>query len=378
VACLILDRGLSTVGFMARRHFLIPLLFLLATLLVACGGTEPQPTATVVITGPDVRPTEVEPPTPTLRPPEPTPEAAPEVTETAVVEATAVEEPTIDTAAADATGTAEAEAAVVETETPTPTAAPPSRVAVNGMSPAEFIIMSPAVRDNIRAIFAQGQAIGRNPGVFSILGDSLIATPQSLAEWDKATYVLGDYAYLQPTIDYYAGSFGRYGPSVRVGLHSWSVFDPLWADKEVCLANEDVLDCEIRLNNPSIMLVFLGSNDSAPPGGFKQNYKQIVETIIADGVVPVLATKADRFEGPDNANNTAVRQVAEELQVPLLEFDLLANTLPGRGITTDNVHLTYLEPLDYTSPGVMAAGYPVHNLAVLMILDEVRREISLQ
>ena len=68
--------------------------------------------------------------------------------------------------------------------------------------------------------------------------------------------------------------------------------------------------------------------------------------------------------------------MAEEYQVPLLEFDLLANTLPGRGLGPDDVHLTFLEPLDFTSPGLMAIGYPVHNLAVLMTLDEVRRDIS--
>ena len=112
------------------------------------------------------------------------------------------------------------------------------------------------------------------------------------------------------------------------------------------------------------------------PGGFKINYKQVVETIIANGIVPILATKADRFEGPDNANNLAIRDVAAELQLPLLEFDLLANTLAGRGLGPDNVHLTFLEPLDYTSPGLMAIGYPVHNLSVLMILDEVRREVG--
>ena len=337
--------------------------------LRACGSSEPEPTATVVITGPDVRPTEAQPPTPTLRGQlEPTveqAEAPPE--EQPPVEENPVEEPS-PTSAPDVVE--------VETETPEPTAAPPRDMSINGMPASEFIMMSPEVRENVINIFGQGTAFGRNPGTFSILGDSLIATPQSLAQWDQATYNLGEYAYLQPAIDQYAGSFGRYGPSVRVGLHSWSVFDPLWADKEFCQPNEDVLACEIRINNPSIMLIFLGSNDSAAPGGFKINYKQVVETVMANGIVPILATKADRFEGPDNANNTAVREVAAELQVPLLEFDILANTLPGRGLGPDNVHLTYLEPLDYNTPGLMAVGYPVHNLAVLMILDEVRQEIG--
>jgi hypothetical protein len=268
---------------------------------------------------------------------------------------------------------------LIEQPTLEPTIEPtavPVQTALNGLSLGEFLILPPNVRDNVRAIYAQGQALGRNPNTFSILGDSLIATPQSLAQLEKEELNLGEYAYLQPTLDQYAGSFGRYGPSVRVGLHSWSVFDPLWADKELCLANEDLLACEIRLNNPSVMLIFLGSNDAGVPGGFKLNYEQVVQTVINNGIVPILATKADRFEGPDNANNTAVREVAAALQVPLFEFDILANTLPGRGLGPDNVHLTFLEPPDYSSPGLFAIGYPVHNLATLMVLDEVRRDVS--
>ncbi len=362
---------------MEKRTIIFQLLgiLLLGALLGACGSSGPDPTPTIeVITGPDVRPTEVIPPTPTLRGETPTaalPEEPPleEAAQPEVVEEAGEEAPT---------EAPEAEVVATETVEPTlePTAEPPPDRAINMMPASEFILMSPAVRENVRAIYAQGQAYGRNPNTFSILGDSLIATPQSLAQWDQATYTLGDYAYLQPSIDQFAGSFGRYGPSVRVGLHSWSVFDPLWADKEFCQANEDVLTCELRLNNPSIMLVFLGSNDAGAPGGFKINYKQAIESLIANGVVPILATKADRFEGPDNANNLAIREVAAELQVPLLEFDLLANTLAGRGLGPDNVHLTFLEPLDYTSPGLMSIGYPVHNLAVLMILDEVRREVA--
>jgi hypothetical protein len=261
------------------------------------------------------------------------------------------------------------------TKTPQPLETIPA-AAINGMPAGQFIIMPGETRENIRQISAKGESLGRNPQVFSILGDSLIATNQSLAKWDGDDYNLGEYSFLQPTIDQYAGSFSRYGPSVRVGLHSWSVFDPLWADKEFCLANEDVLTCEIRLNNPSMMIIFLGSNDAGSPGGFNVNYRQIVEALIEQGIVPVLATKADRFEGGDNVNNNIIRKIATDFQVPLMEFDLLADTLPGRGLGPDNVHLTFLEPLDFGSPEIFSVGYPVHNLASLMILDAVRREFS--
>jgi hypothetical protein len=124
------------------------------------------------------------------------------------------------------------------------------------------------------------------------------------------------------------------------------------------------------------MIIYLGSNDSGFPDGFNFNYRKIVDSLIEQVVVPILATKADRFEGPENFNNEIIRTIADDLKVPLLEFDLIADTLPGRGLSSDNVHLTYLEPLDYTKPEMFTLGYPVHNLASLMILDEVRRELT--
>ncbi len=96
--------------------------------------------------------------------------------------------------------TADPTEAIEPTPEPEPTTIP---VAINGMPSEQFIIMSDEVRKNISEIFATGQTLGRNPEVFAILGDSLIATPQSLAKWDGDDYVLGDYAYLQPTLDHY-------------------------------------------------------------------------------------------------------------------------------------------------------------------------------
>ena len=77
-----------------------------------------------------------------------------------------------------------------------------------------------------------GQSLGRNHNAFSKLGDSVTLTDHYLTRFDSGHYVLGPYEYLQSTIDHYNGSFGRYGVATKVGLHAWSIFDPLWANKE--------------------------------------------------------------------------------------------------------------------------------------------------
>lgn len=259
--------------------------------------------------------------------------------------------------------------------TPTPTSVP---LQINGLTLDRFIILSPEVLQHSREIFANGQVWGRDASRFSKLGDSLIATPHFLTPFDDTSkYNLGEFAYLQPTIDFFAGSFERYGVAVRAGLHAWGVFDPLWANKEWCEANENMLDCEIRLNNPAVLLIFLGSNDNGSAEAFRHNVEQVVETTISHGVIPVLVTKADRFEGGDNRNNNMIREIAQVYQVPLWDFDLFASTLPGRGLGEDLVHLTVFPENDYTLPVAFERGYAMHNLTALMMLDVLRQEVVL-
>ncbi|MGD2050528.1 MAG: SGNH/GDSL hydrolase family protein, partial [Chloroflexota bacterium] len=247
--------------------------------------------------------------------------------------------------------------------------------AVNGIPIDSIVVFPEEVAENVRQIFERGQAVGRDAHAFSKLGDSLIATPTFLTKFDVGPYNLGPYDYLQPTIDYYAGSYQRYGVALRPGLHAWGVFDPLWANKEWCQPNENLLACEFRLNNPSVVLILLGTNDAGNPPGFAKNMRQVVEFSMENGVIPVLVTKADRFEGPDNTNNNILRQIAADYQIPLWDFDLVAETIPGRGLSEDQVHLTVFVENDYTMPEAFQTGTGVHNLTGLMALDAVRRAI---
>ena len=246
---------------------------------------------------------------------------------------------------------------------------------------SDFILLSPEVKANVRKIYARGHKLGRNPHAFSKLGDSLIANPYFLRVFDQkdpnlGPYDLGEYAFLQKTIDYYKGSFDRYGVAIHVGLHSWSVFDPMWADKEWCQPGENLLDCEIRLNNPSVMLVLLGTNDNAPKGTFAASYDKIVAHIIEQGIIPVLFTKTDRFEGEDNRNNLAVLKTAQKYKVPVVDFDKLAARLPNRGAGPDNIHLSIADNNDYTDANTMRYGNVIHNLSTLIMLDRLQATLA--
>jgi LysM repeat protein len=254
----------------------------------------------------------------------------------------------------------------------TPTPPPPA--ALNGIALDRFMVMPPDVVANAQAIFAAGQALGNDPAAFSKVGDSTIESPFFMDRFDDPDgYHLGDYAYLQPAIDRFRGSFARDSVAVRVALHSWSVFDPMWSDPARCQPAETAIACEFRLNRPSAVFIRLGSNDMGVPEYFERSMRRIIEFSIAQGIIPIVGTKADRNDGPANTNNEILRALAAEYAVPLWDFDLLAATLPNRGLLGDGTHMTTFYLHDWRQPQGLQTGHGVHSLAGLMMLDRVWR-----
>jgi len=245
---------------------------------------------------------------------------------------------------------------------------------INGIPFDQIVIMPSQVVAHVQAIYAVGQSLGRNPHAFTKIGDSTIDVAHFLSPFETGPYELGPYAFLQPTISHFAGSFSRQGMAVRIGLHSWTALDPLWADKTICTPAETVIACEFRLHNPSLVLIRLGANDMGVPEQFARNMSDIVTYALEQGVIPILGTKADRAEGSDE-NNAIIRQIAADYEIPLWDFDRVAATLPGRGLDEDGVHLNIALAHDYRQPELFTRGHAVHNLTALVVLDTIRREI---
>lgn len=294
--------------------------------------------------------------------------ATPRPSATATVTAT----PT-PTATSTPTDTPTPTATPTPTDTPTPT--PDPAYFVNGVPMEHFVVMPPETRENVKRIFERGQELGRNPHAFSKVGDSISLTSHYFARFGQGLYDLGIYERLQPTIDYYKDSFERFGVATRIGLHAWIAFRPGLADPVMCEPEEHMVECEIRLNNPSILLIRLGTNDTAAGDAYERAIRHAIQYSIREGVIPVLVTKSDRFEG-DNRHNETMRRLASEYAVPLWDFDVIAGTLPDRGLGGDSVHLTMYGRNDYTDPTTLTFGYPLSDLTGLMTLDVIRQVIA--
>ena len=279
------------------------------------------------------------------------------------------------TPTATPTATATATPPPPPTPTPSPTPTRDPATLVNGVPVEHFVVMPPATVANVRRIFARGQELGRNPRAFSKLGDSISLTSHYFARFDQKRYNLGPYRALQPTIEYYDNSFERFGMAVRIGLLAWISFRPGVADPTMCRPDEHMVGCELRLHNPSILIIRLGTNDIAPGDAFERAIRHAIEMSIDAGVIPLLVTKSDRFEG-DNRHNETLRALAAEYAVPLWDFDLVAGTLPNRGLGGDAVHLTMYAADDYTDPATLSFGYPLSDLTGLFALDAIRRAVE--
>ncbi len=235
------------------------------------------------------------------------------------------------------------------------------------------------ISSRVREIYRIGLGLGNNPHIFSRIGDCTSAAPDFMVGFD-GNYNLGEYAFLQPAIDYFHGSFGRPSLAAKAGLNSAGLLTTLWTGDQ-CLSKETLLDCQYRLDHPSFAIISIGSNESYyvhhTPGSFESNMRIIIEDTIAKGIIPILGTKTDNLEG-DNSINATIARLAYEYDLPLWNFWQAAQPLPNHGLA-DPTHLrsvSYLNFTDFSIPHSLEYGMQVRNLTALQMLNFLREQLA--
>ena len=254
-------------------------------------------------------------------------------------------------------------------QAPTPTLAPD---AWNSMP------IVPVVSSRMIAVYQAGLAAGRDPKRFSKIGDCQNITTYFLASFDNPKdYQLGpQYGYLQPTIDYFVGSWSRQSLATKGGENVASALTPFWSDPKKCNAGETPIACEIRVNNPSIITVSFEESWNGNLVTYNEDLRKVVEYILSQHVVPILATRAE-VPGSKNSINEVVARIAYDYQVPLWNFWAATNPLPSHGLVADGFHLTQGRNLFvFNNPADMQAGWPWRNLTALQAIDAVYRTVS--
>lgn len=235
----------------------------------------------------------------------------------------------------------------------------------------------PSVSERMKEVYRQGLAQGRNPYRFSKIGDCQNVDSYFLSAFDHpGEYRLSaEHSYLQPTIEHFRGSWSRTSLAVKGGFNVAAVLAPFRADPNYCRPDESPLDCELRVYNPSIVIISMETWWGKKPAETYERYlRQIVERVLAQGVVPILATKADNLEG-DHSINQAIARVAYEYQVPLWNFWRAVQPLPNHGLSPDGFHLTFSRNF-FDDPLVMQNAWPWRNLTALQSIDAVWRGLN--
>ena len=237
----------------------------------------------------------------------------------------------------------------------------------------------PVVSEAMKEVYQRGIALGRNPNTFSKIGDCQTNTGFYLVDFDYPNqYSLGEYADLQTTLDFYAGSFSRTSLAMRDGYNVAAILTPLRADPEKCESGESPIACEFRLHNPSIALISLETNfNGRPADDYGKYMRQIIEYSLEQGVVPILATKGDNLEG-DHSINAEIAEIAIQYDIPLWNFWAALQPLPNQGHSTewnDGFHLSFSRNF-FDKEKNMLSGWTWRNLTALQALDAVRRGLS--
>ena len=235
------------------------------------------------------------------------------------------------------------------------------------------------ISDRMQIVYQQGLVSRNDPNHFSVIGDCQNVSSYFLSAFDApGDFSLGEeYADLQPTVDYYQGSYSRKSLAVKGGFNVAAILSPLRADPKLCNKNESPLDCELRVWKPSVVFVSMETWWSEKPEEEYDKYmRRVIERILETGAVPIIATKADNLEG-DHGINATIAQIAYDYDIPLWNFWAAVQPLPNHGLSPDNFHLTFARNF-FDDQVRMRSAWPWRNLTALQTLHVVHEGLTEQ
>jgi hypothetical protein len=234
----------------------------------------------------------------------------------------------------------------------------------------------PTLSPEMLEVYLRGQEMERNPHVVSIVGDCESSSDWFLKDFSKGEryYNLGPYQELQETIDYFNPSLGYTSYAALRGATATTVLTALWADSKACNKGETPLGCEYRVHNPAFAIIALGTNDVHKGEQFAPKMRTIIEYTLAQGIIPILVTKADNLEGDESINLT-ISKLAGEYNLPVWNFWAAVQSLPDQGLQEDGAHLTFASNF-FNEPDKLKRAWPIRNLTALQVLEAMRLAVQ--
>lgn len=268
-------------------------------------------------------------------------------------------------------------------------AAPAGPLAVSGDVAAmeaqlSAIPVVPGITARTIELYQAALRAGRNPQRFTKIGDCNSENAAFMKGFDWNNYNLGNYGYLQGTVDYFSGSFAQDSVAGKVGYSAVTVIDSTWADPNLCRSGEAPAYCEVRTSNAAFTIIMFGANDISilTPERYETALRRILDLTIQGRSVPILSTFTTDPSQPDRwakalQLNLITVNVAREYDLPVINFWAAAKALPAAGMSGDNAHLTTHSGSTIAFDGSENQyGFTMRNLVTLQALDAIRQGVG--
>jgi hypothetical protein len=177
---------------------------------------------------------------------------------------------------------------------------------------------------------------GRPGNIFTVAGDCNSEPDAYIRRLANGAFDASKYPQFAGVLRRFERSFMRRSYAASGSFSAQAMFDPNWVDPAICHA-EGPLVCEVWRSSASIVFVSLGTGDQFDWKDFEPHYTKVISTALERGALPVLFTKSDVLEtqqhgAPPEAINGIIRRVAAERGLPLIDFAVIAKTLPNQGL----------------------------------------------
>lgn len=242
-------------------------------------------------------------------------------------------------------------------------------------------VVSP-VDEKLRAVYERGQTLGIRRQSITKIGDSLTFNPMYLEPFSRPDNDLGPYDYLRDALDFFGASVSS-SVAAKMGLATYTILDPMWADKALCQPGETPLACEYRRKMPGIVFILFGPNDvlHTDREKYTAQLQRVVEDTLQRGIIPVLSTFSADPQGEywwqAVELNLAIVEVADQYDVPLINLWAAARPLPAYGLDADHVHMknSGFVYLKFSTGHESWYGTSLRNLLSLVMLDRIYHTI---
>lgn len=188
----------------------------------------------------------------------------------------------------------------------------------------------PEPSESIREIYQKGLSLGNDTNAFSIFGDCQSRPEEFFGVFETDPLLVESLSLeLRETVEHFNGSFNRESPTSQDGTTPGALLWDQWHRGQFgCTFAETPVQCELRIHRPSFVIIQIGTHFESRNTEY---LRKIITQLINEGVVPILATKADNRELDDRVNRD-MAMLADEFNLPLWNFWASLSDLPDRGL----------------------------------------------